>query len=69
MLTTAAAADPDGERRDGAGLALLMRGLDGRGWRLERPRSERCRESFADAPPESWGRPIGAIKARLLAGD
>jgi hypothetical protein len=24
---------------------------------------------LADAPPESWGRPIGAVKARLLAGD
>jgi hypothetical protein len=31
--------------------------------------AERYRESFADAPPGSWGRPIGAIKARLLAGD
>ena len=31
--------------------------------------AERYRESFADAPPGSWGRPIGAVKARLLAGD
>src|SRR5947209_11561134 len=31
--------------------------------------AERYRESFAEAPPGSWGRPIGAIKARLLAGD
>jgi hypothetical protein len=30
---------------------------------------ERYRESFADAPPASWGRPIGAMKARILAGD
>jgi hypothetical protein len=30
---------------------------------------DRYRESWADAPPESWGRPIGAIKARLLAED
>ena len=29
----------------------------------------RWRESFGDAPPGSWGRPIGAIKALLLAGD
>jgi hypothetical protein len=29
----------------------------------------RYRESFADAPPESWGRPIGAVKALVLAGD
>jgi hypothetical protein len=29
----------------------------------------RYRESFADAPPGSWGRPIGAIKSLVLAGD
>jgi hypothetical protein len=31
--------------------------------------AERYRESFADAPPDSWGRPIGAVKARVIAGD
>ena len=31
--------------------------------------AERYRESFADAPPGSWGRPIGSMKARLLADD
>jgi len=31
--------------------------------------AERYRESFADAPPDSWGRPIGAVKALVLAGD
>src|SRR5213075_2821613 len=31
--------------------------------------AERYRESFADAPPDSWGRPIGAVKARVLAED
>jgi len=31
--------------------------------------ADRYRESFADAPPGSWGRPIGAIKARILADD
>jgi hypothetical protein len=53
----------------GAGLALLMGGRpdEAAGW-LARA-AERYRESFADAPPDSWGRPIGAIKARLLAGD
>jgi hypothetical protein len=53
----------------GAGLALLMAGRrdDAAGW-LARA-AERWRESFDDAPPGSWGRPIGAIKARLLAGD
>ena len=53
----------------GAGLALLMGGRadDAREW-LSRA-AERWRESFADAPPGSWGRPIGAVKARVLAGD
>jgi hypothetical protein len=31
--------------------------------------AERYRESWPDAPPGSWGRPIGALKSRLLAGD
>jgi len=31
--------------------------------------ADRYRESFADAPPGSWGRPIGAIKSLVLAGD
>jgi len=30
---------------------------------------EALKKGFADAPPGSWGRPIGAIKARVLAGD
>jgi hypothetical protein len=58
-----------GNAAAGAGLALLM---DGRrqeaAARLVRA-AERYRESFADAPPGSWGRPIGAMKARLLAED
>ena len=72
------AADADSRQRQltrianaaaGAGLALLM---DGRGQeaaaRLVRA-AERYRESSADAPSGSWGRPIAAMKARLLAGD
>ena len=53
----------------GAGLALLMLGRDedASGW-LARA-AERYRESFADAPPGSWGRPIGALKSRMLGGD
>ncbi|HWH05781.1 MAG TPA: hypothetical protein VNT23_05025 [Gaiellaceae bacterium] len=53
----------------GAGLSHLMdgRGDDARAW-LARA-AERYRESWADAPSDSWGRPIGAMKARLLAGD
>ncbi|MEX2211938.1 MAG: hypothetical protein WD689_09295 [Gaiellaceae bacterium] len=53
----------------GAGLCALMIGDDeaARDW-LARA-AERYRESFALAPPGSWGRPIGTIKAHVLAGD
>jgi hypothetical protein len=51
----------------GAALCLLMQGEDAREW-LARA-AERWRESYGDAPPGSWGRPIGAIKALVLAGD
>ena len=50
-----------------AGLARLMAGEDAADW-LDRA-AERYRESYVDAPPDSWGRPIGTIKARILAGD
>jgi len=68
--------DPDARQRQltrmgnaagAAGLAELMAGGDGREW-LSRA-AERYRESWEHAPPESWGRPIGAMKARILAGD
>ncbi|MGH3030563.1 MAG: hypothetical protein ACRDNE_07315 [Gaiellaceae bacterium] len=53
----------------GAGLARLMQGrrAEASGWFVRS--AERFRESFEQAPPGSWGRPIGALKARLLAGD
>ena len=71
-------ADPDSRQRQltrmgnaatGAGLALLMqrRGDDAAEWFARA--AARYRESFAGAPPGSWGRPIGALKARVLAGD
>ena len=67
--------DPDARQRQltrmgnaagAAGLAALMAGGDGVEW-FERA-ATRYRESWADAPEGSWGRPIGAIKARILAG-
>ena len=70
--------DPDARQRQltrmgnaagGAGLALLMagRGADASEW-FHRA-AERYRESVVDAPAGSWGRPIGAMKALVLAGD
>jgi len=71
----------DGERRGGseqvvrmgnaaygAGLSFLMLGREeeAREW-LGRA-AARWHESWASAPPGSWGRPIGAVKALLIAG-
>jgi hypothetical protein len=72
------AEDVDGRQRQltrlgnaaaGAGLALVMQGRsdDAREW-FDRA-CERYRESWQDAPPGSWGRPIGILKARILGGD
>jgi hypothetical protein len=58
-----------GNAAGGAGLALLMLGrADDAGVWFHRA-AERYRESYADAPPDSWGRPLGAVKALVLAGD
>ncbi len=70
--------DPDERQRQltrtgnaawAAGLSLLMlgRGDESAAW-LGRA-AERYRESWPDAPPGSWGRPIGVMKSRLIAGD
>jgi hypothetical protein len=58
-----------GNAAGGAGLALLMQGRpdDAAGW--FRRAAGRYRESFAEAPADSWGRPIGAMKSLVLAGD
>jgi tetratricopeptide (TPR) repeat protein len=73
-----AATDPDARQRQltrmgnaayGAGLALLMAGRRDQAAEWLDRAAERYRESFADAPPGSWGRPIGALKARVLVGD
>jgi hypothetical protein len=71
-------ADPDARQKQlvrvamaatGAGLARLMQGrrAEAAGW-LSRS-AERFRESYAGAPPGSWGRLLGAVKARVLGGD
>jgi hypothetical protein len=71
-------ADPDARQRQltrmgnaagAAALASLMAGERevAAGWFGKA--ADRYRESWADAPPGSWGRPIGALKARVLGGD
>jgi hypothetical protein len=52
-----------------AGLSLLMLGRreDAREWLVRS--AETYRRSWEGAPPGSWGRPIGALKCRLIAGD
>ena len=71
-------ADPDARQRQltrlgnaagGAGLALLMQGRHDEAADWFARAAQRYRESFAQAPPGSWGRPIGAMKALVLAGD
>jgi len=52
-----------------AGLSLLMAGQAGDGSEWLRRAADRYRESWPDAPPGSWGRPIASMKARLIAGD
>jgi hypothetical protein len=52
-----------------AGLSYLMLGRreEAAAWLVRA--AERYRESWPPAPPGSWGRPIGAMKSRLIAGD
>jgi hypothetical protein len=58
-----------GNAAGGAGLASLMLGDRAAAAEWLARAAERYRESYDDAPPGSWGRPLGAMKARLLAGD
>ena len=71
-------ADPERRQRQlvrlamAAGAVGLSRLMEGRrseasGWFARS--AARYRESFAGAPPGSWGRLVGAVKARVLAGD
>jgi hypothetical protein len=58
-----------GNAAAGAGLAELMGGntCAAREWFARAV--ERYRESWDGAPPGSWGRPIGMLKAHVLAED
>src|SRR5215216_1524835 len=53
-----------GNAAGAAGLSALMAHRDGTEWFFRA--AERYRESWEHAPPGSWGRPIGAIKSRIL---
>jgi hypothetical protein len=52
-----------------AGLSWLMAGHRREAGAWLRRAAETYRRSWPDAPPGSWGRPIGAMKSRLTAGD
>lgn len=58
-----------GNAAGGAGLSHLMAGNTGSARQWFDRAVGRYRESFALAPPGSWGRLIGTIKARLLSDD
>ena len=53
----------------GAGLSLLMLGRKAEAHEWLSRAAVRWRESWEHATPTSWGRPIGTIKASLIAGD
>jgi len=57
-----------GNAAGAAGLACLMRGRSEEAPTWFARAAERYRESWQDAPAGSWGRPIGAMKALVLAG-
>jgi hypothetical protein len=70
--------DPDERQRQltrmgnaawAAGLSLLMLGRRDESHAWLRRAADTYRRSWPDAPPGSWGRPIGAMKSRLIAGD
>lgn len=70
--------DPDGRQKQltrvanaawAVGLARLAEGRREEAETWLREAASRYRESFADAPPGSWGRLLGTLKSRLLARD
>jgi len=58
-----------GNAAAGAGIALVMQGDTGEAREWFDRACDRYRESWADAPPGSWGRPIAILKARILSAD
>jgi hypothetical protein len=58
-----------GNAAAGAGQAELMAGNTDSAREWFAKAVERYRESYEHAPPGSWGRPIGMLKADVLAGD
>jgi hypothetical protein len=58
-----------GNAAAGAALAQLMDGNTDAAREWFGHAVERYRESYADAPPGSWGRPIAILKAQILAAD
>jgi hypothetical protein len=70
--------DPDGRQKQltrmgnaayGAGLAYLMLGDHEQSADWLCRAADTYRDSYADAPPGSWGRRVAMIKASVLAGD
>jgi hypothetical protein len=58
-----------GNAAAGAALSYVMAGDTDAAQEWFSRAVERYRESYEHAPPESWGRPIAMLKARILAGD
>ena len=58
-----------GNAAAGAGLSLVMQGNTHEAHEWFDLACARYRESWADAPPGSWGRPIAILKARIIAAD
>ena len=70
--------DPDERQRQltrmgnaawAAGLSLLMLGRRTEAGEWLRRAADTYRASWPDSPSGSWGRPIGALKSRLIAAD
>jgi hypothetical protein len=58
-----------GNAAGGAGLALLMQGKEEEASEWLHRAAEVYRQSIDGAPAGSWGRPLGAMKALVIAGD